>query len=63
MPFAMAPVNRAPCSRREISIVERKMAGNTENIPLRMTPTLENVTAMAMTIPAMRLLPRSLSGV
>ena len=44
-------------------MVDKKIAGNTEKIPLSMTPTLENVTAMAMTVPAMMLRPSSLSGV
>jgi len=44
-------------------IVDRKIAGNTEKIPLSIGPRLENETAMAITIPAMRLLPRSFSGV
>jgi len=44
-------------------MVDRKIAGNTEKIPLSMTPMLDNVTAMAMTVPARRLLLRSLSGV
>ena len=63
MPFAIALVNIGPCSRKEISIVERKIAGKTENIPLMVVPKFEKVTAMAMTVPAIRLLLRSLSGV
>jgi len=63
MPFAMASVNCGPCSLWEIIIVERKMAGKTEKIPLKMVPRFENETAIAMTVPAMRLLPSNLSGV
>ena len=44
-------------------MVDKKIAGNTENIPLSMTPTLENVTAMAITVPAMMLRPSNFSGV
>ena len=44
-------------------MVDKKIAGNTEKIPLSITPTLENVTAMAITVPAMMLRPKSLSGV
>lgn len=63
MPFAIAPVNRTPCSLIDIIMVDKKIAGNTENIPLRMVPTLERVTAIAMTVPAMMLRPKSFSGV
>ena len=49
--------------KRVMTMVDRNIAGNTENIPLRMVPRFEKVTAMAMTIPAMRLRPRSFRSV
>ena len=52
MDFARAAANVGPCSRTEITMVERKMTGNTEIIPLRSAPMFERETAIAMMIPA-----------
>jgi hypothetical protein len=45
-----------------MNIVERKIAGNTEKMPLRRALTLEIDTAMAIMVPAMRLRLRSFKG-
>ena len=50
--FAIPPANSEPCSRTDITMVERKTTGNTVKIPLNTDPTCENDTATAITTPA-----------
>ena len=52
MDFAIPPANSEPCSRTDITMVERKTTGNTVKIPLKTESTDENDTATAITIPA-----------
>lgn len=46
------PMKWWPCSMEKMIIVERKIAGNTENIPLMTSPMFERSTAMVMIVPA-----------
>ena len=50
--FAIPAVKSGPCSFTLMSIVEKSIAGNTENIPLMMLPIFDRKTARAMIIPA-----------
>ncbi len=50
--FAIPPAKSGPCSLIEISIVDRKITGNTEKIPLIAAPMFESETAIAIIVPA-----------
>lgn len=54
--FAIPPTKFGPCSRYEIIIVERNIAGNTEKIPLNIALRFDNTTETAMINPA--IIPR-----
>jgi len=54
MDFAIPPAKSGPCSLMEISIVDRKITGNTEKIPLIAAPIFDSETAIATIAPARR---------
>ena len=52
MDFAIPPTKSGPCSRYDIIIVDRKIAGKTEKIPDKIALRFDNTTDTAMTNPA-----------
>ena len=50
--FAIPAANLGPWSLTEMSIVEVRIAGKTENIPLTTVQIFDNKTAIAIVIPA-----------
>ena len=50
--FAMAPAKAGPCSSMNMVMVDRKIAGKTEMMPLNVAPTLASSTARAIIDPA-----------
>jgi hypothetical protein len=52
MDLAIPAAKSGPCALTVIIIVEERIAGKTEKIPLIIDPTLERDTARAIKIPA-----------